>query len=204
MRRTNRLCPDAAIGRSKRPAYRGNGRAIGQFGIGLESAFFWSGLRLKSSHETCQMPETDRREGISNGRRGPQPRNLGPWLCQKKPVTRAPVRHNTLQWRTLYQFFAHIVIRRIQENIVIVGLPDAAVKESRDRVMTALNNSSFNFPSATINLAPRDVKKDGSSFDLPIPIGMVAASEQRGSGPGGPWANQRTGKETAIARDLPP
>ncbi len=64
--------------------------------------------------------------------------------------------------------------------IVIVGLPDAAVKESRDRVMTALINSgfSFTFGRTTINLAPADVKKEGPSFDLPIAIGMVAASEQ--------------------------
>src|SRR5258708_20728757 len=64
--------------------------------------------------------------------------------------------------------------------IVIVGLPDAAVKESRDRVMTALINSGFNFTfgRTTINLAPADVKKEGPSFDLPIAVGMVAASEQ--------------------------
>src|SRR5271169_3310661 len=64
--------------------------------------------------------------------------------------------------------------------IVIVGLPDAAVKESRDRVSTALGNSGFKFPMGrtTINLAPADVKKEGPSFDLPIAIGMLAASEQ--------------------------
>jgi magnesium chelatase family protein len=64
--------------------------------------------------------------------------------------------------------------------IVIVGLPDAAVKESRDRVTTALLNSGFKFTfgRTTINLAPADVKKEGPSFDLPIAIGMAAASEQ--------------------------
>src|ERR1041384_3701034 len=64
--------------------------------------------------------------------------------------------------------------------VVIVGLPDAAVKESRDRVSTALTNSGFKFPMGrtTINLAPADVKKEGPSFDLPIAIGMLAASEQ--------------------------
>ncbi|HCL92432.1 MAG TPA: magnesium chelatase, partial [Verrucomicrobia subdivision 3 bacterium] len=68
--------------------------------------------------------------------------------------------------------------------IVIVGLPDAAVKESRDRVTTALANSgfSFTFGRTTINLAPADVKKEGPSFDLPIAVGMVAASEQMESG----------------------
>ena len=65
-------------------------------------------------------------------------------------------------------------------NVVIVGLPDTAVKESRDRVSTALTNSGFKFPMGrtTINLAPADVKKEGPSFDLPIAVGMVAASEQ--------------------------
>jgi len=64
--------------------------------------------------------------------------------------------------------------------LVIVGLPDTAVKESRDRVLTALQNSgfSFTFGRTTINLAPADVKKEGPSFDLPIAIGMAAASEQ--------------------------
>src|SRR6267378_8641331 len=64
--------------------------------------------------------------------------------------------------------------------VVIVGLPDAAVKESRDRVSTALTNSGYKFPMGrtTINLAPADVKKEGPSFDLPIALGMLAASEQ--------------------------
>jgi magnesium chelatase family protein len=55
---------------------------------------------------------------------------------------------------------------------VIVGLPDAAVKESRDRVMTALINSGFNFTfgRTTINLALADVKEEGPSFDLPIAL----------------------------------
>ena len=65
-------------------------------------------------------------------------------------------------------------------TIVIVGLPDAAVKESRDRVTTAMLNSGFKFPMGrtTINLAPADTKKEGPSFDLPIALGLLAASEQ--------------------------
>ncbi len=64
--------------------------------------------------------------------------------------------------------------------LIIVGLPDTAVKESRDRVLTAMTNSGFRFTfgRTTINLAPADVKKEGPSFDLPIAIGMLAASEQ--------------------------
>jgi magnesium chelatase family protein len=64
--------------------------------------------------------------------------------------------------------------------IVVVGLPDAAVKESKDRVSTALVNAGYKFPlgRTTINLAPADVKKEGPSFDLPIALGILAASEQ--------------------------
>lgn len=64
--------------------------------------------------------------------------------------------------------------------VVIVGLPDAAVRESRDRVTTALTNSGFKIPLGriTINLAPADIRKEGPSFDLAIGIGMLAASEQ--------------------------
>ena len=64
--------------------------------------------------------------------------------------------------------------------VVIVVLPDTAVKESRDRVSTAMTNSGFKFPMGrtTINLAPADVKKEGPSFDLPIAVAMLAASEQ--------------------------
>ena len=64
--------------------------------------------------------------------------------------------------------------------IVIVGLPDTAVKESRDRVSTAITNSGYKFSlgRTTINLAPADVRKEGPSFDLPIALGMLAGSEQ--------------------------
>src|SRR2546422_8160854 len=67
--------------------------------------------------------------------------------------------------------------------IVIVGLPDTAVKESRDRVTTAIHNSGFKFTMGrtTINLAPAHVKKEGPSFDLPNAVGMLAASEQLAS-----------------------
>jgi magnesium chelatase family protein len=59
----------------------------------------------------------------------------------------------------------------------LVGLPDTAVKESRDRIRAALKNIGFAFPlkQITVNLAPADLKKEGSSFDLPIAIGIIAA-----------------------------
>jgi len=65
-------------------------------------------------------------------------------------------------------------------NFFMVGLPDNAVKESRERVATAIKNSGFEYPNKriTINLAPADVKKEGSSYDLPIAVGMLASSGQ--------------------------
>ncbi len=60
----------------------------------------------------------------------------------------------------------------------MVGLPDASVRESRDRVKSAIRNSGYEFPEhrVTINLAPADVRKAGSSFDLPIALGILAAT----------------------------
>jgi magnesium chelatase family protein len=60
----------------------------------------------------------------------------------------------------------------------MVGLPDASVRESRDRVRSAIRNSGFEFPArrVTVNLAPADIRKAGSSFDLPIALGVLAAS----------------------------
>jgi magnesium chelatase family protein len=64
--------------------------------------------------------------------------------------------------------------------IVIVGLPDTAVKESRDRVTTAISNSGYYWPRGrtTVNLAPADIKKEGPSFDLPIALGMIAVCQE--------------------------
>ena len=62
----------------------------------------------------------------------------------------------------------------------IVGLADTAVKESRERVRSAMKNSGYKYPvaSVVVNLAPADVKKEGSLYDLPIAVGMLAASKQ--------------------------
>ena len=64
--------------------------------------------------------------------------------------------------------------------VVVVGLPDAAVKECKDRVTTAVANSGYRWPHGrcTINLAPAHIKKEGPSFDLPIAVGMIAAEEE--------------------------
>jgi magnesium chelatase family protein len=71
--------------------------------------------------------------------------------------------------------FSGVVLNK--EEFSTVGLPDAAVRESRDRVRSAIKNSGFDIPPTriTINLAPADIKKAGSGFDLPIAIGILGA-----------------------------
>ncbi|MEO0558571.1 MAG: magnesium chelatase domain-containing protein [Bacteroidota bacterium] len=60
----------------------------------------------------------------------------------------------------------------------VVGLPDGAVRESRDRVWAALKTSGLPVPrgAVTVNLAPADVRKEGSAYDLPIALGLIAAT----------------------------
>src|SRR5438270_10417566 len=64
-----------------------------------------------------------------------------------------------------------------QDHFHTVGLPDAAVRESRDRVRAALKNCGYDIPLThiTINLAPADIKKEGSGFDLPMALGILGA-----------------------------
>ncbi|MBV6477445.1 MAG: Competence protein ComM [Ignavibacteria bacterium] len=71
-------------------------------------------------------------------------------------------------------------IERAVFSFAIVGLPDSAVKESKERVAAAIKNSLFHFPVKryTVNLAPADVKKEGSGFDLPIAIGIICETSQ--------------------------
>jgi magnesium chelatase family protein len=60
-------------------------------------------------------------------------------------------------------------------------VPDAAVKESRDRVHSAIKNSGLSYPGnkrITVNLAPADLRKEGPAYDLPIAVGILAASQQ--------------------------
>ncbi|MEC5216020.1 magnesium chelatase family protein [Actimicrobium sp. GrIS 1.19] len=69
-------------------------------------------------------------------------------------------------------------------NFTIVGLPETEVKESKDRVRAALQNARFEFPARriTVNLAPADLPKESGRFDLPIALGILAASEQMPAG----------------------
>lgn len=76
-----------------------------------------------------------------------------------------------------YLIEIEVDIARGLPAVSIVGLPDTAVRESKDRVRTAIKNSGFHYPSAriTINLAPADIKKEGPCFDLAIALGILAA-----------------------------
>jgi magnesium chelatase family protein len=67
----------------------------------------------------------------------------------------------------------------------IIGLPDASVREAKERVRAAVRNSGFDFPYSriTVNLAPADLKKEGSAFDLAIAVGLLAATGQLPKGP---------------------
>jgi magnesium chelatase family protein len=65
-------------------------------------------------------------------------------------------------------------------NFFLVGLPDSAVKESQQRIKAALKNNNYKYPGKeiTVNMAPADIRKEGSVYDLPIALGIMAASEQ--------------------------
>ena len=65
-------------------------------------------------------------------------------------------------------------------NFILVGLPDSAVKESQQRIKAAFKNNNLKYPGKeiTVNMAPADIRKEGSTFDLSIAIGILAASEQ--------------------------
>ena len=63
-------------------------------------------------------------------------------------------------------------------TFAMVGLPDAGIRESRDRIRSAIRNSGYEFPPhrITVNLSPADVRKEGANFDLPIALGVLAAA----------------------------
>ena len=79
-----------------------------------------------------------------------------------------------------YGVSVEIDITRGLPTFTIVGMPDAAVRESRERVSAALRNNGFRIPGnrITVNLAPADIRKEGSSFDLPVAVGILLASGQ--------------------------
>src|SRR5260221_4252450 len=88
-------------------------------------------------------------------------------------------------------------------SFTIVGLPDTEVKEAKDRVRAALQNANFEFPARriTVNLAPADLPKESGRFDLPIALGILAASGQI---PGDKLAEYEFAGELALTGELRP
>lgn len=80
-------------------------------------------------------------------------------------------------------------------GIIIVGLPDTAVSEAKERIKAAIKNSGFAFPpqKVVVNLAPADIKKEGSSYDLPLAIGVLASAE---------YINIEDSKQTCLIGEL--
>src|SRR6476646_9190789 len=88
-------------------------------------------------------------------------------------------------------------------SFTIVGLPEAEVKEAKDRVRAALQNARFEFPARriTVNLAPADLRKESGRFDLPIALGIIAASGQL---PAERLAEHEFAGELALTGELRP
>jgi magnesium chelatase family protein len=96
----------------------------------------------------------------------------------------APMLYKTLS-TAVYGIDASIIevevdisgVKTSEDHFHTVGLPDAAVRESRDRVRAALKNCGYDIPLThiTINLAPADIRKEGSGFDLPMALGILGA-----------------------------
>src|ERR1700726_4916117 len=98
--------------------------------------------------------------------------------------TGVPMLYKTLS-AAVYGIDANIIevevdvsgIKTMEDHFHTVGLPDAAVRESRDRVRAALKNCGYDIPPThiTVNLAPADIRKEGSGFDLPMALGILGA-----------------------------
>ena len=92
----------------------------------------------------------------------------------------ATVRSAAVQGIDAYEVTVEVDVAFGLPHFAIVGLPAGAVKESRERVSAALVNAGFELPPRriTINLAPADVRKDGTAFDVPIALGVLAGTGQ--------------------------
>src|ERR687895_796419 len=100
-----------------------------------------------------------------------------------------------------HEVTVEVDVRRGLGAFTLVGLPDRAVRESRERVRAALLNSQLEFPQKrlTVNLAPASVRKAGPSFDLAIAVGVLAAS---GQVPGDPLASHAVCGELSLSGTL--
>lgn len=110
------------------------------------------------------------------------PRAPGPCFClHATPFVLAAVRSAVLWGLDAYLVDVEVDVSFGLPSFTVVGLPDASVRESRDRVRSAIRNSGLEFPPhhrVTVNLAPADLRKEGTAFDLPIALGVLAAAGQ--------------------------
>lgn len=92
----------------------------------------------------------------------------------------AKVKSSAVFGVSAYEIEVEVDVSRGFSSFTIVGLPDTAVSEARERVRAAIRNCGFDFPKGrvTINLAPADVRKEGAVYDLPIALGILVASQQ--------------------------
>ena len=80
---------------------------------------------------------------------------------------------------TAHKVTAEVDVNNSLPCVIIVGLPDTAVSEAKERVRSAIKNSGYSFPTKkiTVNLAPADIRKEGSAYDLPIAIGILSVDD---------------------------
>jgi magnesium chelatase family protein len=102
------------------------------------------------------------------------------YYFQERSPMLAKLRSMSVVGIDAYEIGIEADISEMLPSFTIVGLPDGAVRESRERVLSAIKNCGFEIPSRkiTINMAPADMRKEGSAFDLPIAIGLLIASGQ--------------------------
>ena len=138
-----------------------------------------TGERLQSGQKSCMMFITH-----SAGERQPQPPSGGErpdhGTAGWKSTVFCKIRSLGLHGVTGYEVTAECDLSRGLPNFTVVGLPDAAVSEARDRVRAAVKNCGCQFPVSriTVNLAPADRRKAGTVYDLPILVGILAAEGQ--------------------------
>ncbi len=102
----------------------------------------------------------------------------------------AGVRTLALHGLDVNQVVVEVDIANGLPSFDIVGLPDASIREARNRVRAAIRNSGFRFPTRriTVNLAPADLRKEGPAFDLAVAVALLAADGQCAAGPWADWA----------------
>ena len=141
----------------------------------------WIRDRRETAHVACLARHGSSRVAPASAQPRTRPAAVSPMRC----ASFAPSSHLLACVRTAAVFGIEACLVQVEVDVSfglpafqMVGLPDASVRESRDRVRSAIRNSGFEFPPhrVTVNLAPADIRKAGSSFDLPIALGVLAAA----------------------------